>query len=133
MKVVLLRSYRSKNGNVTFVYAVSGNAEDLAKFKEIQGGFYREDDNGQPLWFTVNCIGQTGKLIITTNNKIVPDMSAFDQAHSLAKQYGGDFGKALADASVAKALGTAPTAEETSAEVPASTEEQVQASDEMDA
>lgn len=105
MKVRLMRSYRSKNGNTTFVYAVSGNSEDLAAFKTAQGEFYREDDKGTPLWFTTRCIGQTGKLIITTNGNIVPDMSQFDQAASLAKQYGGDLGQELAKAAAAQLLG----------------------------
>jgi hypothetical protein len=98
MKVQLLRSYRSKNGNATFVYGVKGNATDLEAFKSAQGDYYREDDNGNPLWFTTRCIGQTGKLIITTNGNVVPDMSHFDQAASLASQYGGNFGAELAKA-----------------------------------
>jgi len=105
MKVSLLRSYRSKNGNATFVYVVSANATDLASFKEAQGDFYREDDKGQPLWFTTRCIGNTGKLIITTNGNIVPDMSAFDQAASLAEQYGGNFGEQLAKSAAQAILG----------------------------
>lgn len=105
MKVKLMRSYRSKNGNTTFVYAVSGSAADLEAFKAAQGEFYREDDKGVALWFTTRCIGQTGKLIITTNGNIVPDMSQFDQAASLAKQYGGDLGQELAKAAAAQLLG----------------------------
>ena len=108
MNVKLVRSYRSKNGNPTFVYEVSGNQADLDKYKEVQGNFYREDDNGKPLFFTVNCIGKTGKLIITSNNKVVPDMSAFDQAASLAKQYGGNFGEQLAKQAAQAIMGTAP-------------------------
>jgi hypothetical protein len=99
MKVALLRSYRSKNGNPTFVYGVKGNTADLEAFKSAQGDYYREDDNGNPLWFTTRCIGNVGKLIITTNGNVVPDMSAFDQASSLASQYGGNFGQELAKAS----------------------------------
>ena len=112
MKIKLLRSYRSQNGNATFVYGVSGSADQLAKYKEIQGDFYREDENG-PLFFTVNCVGKAGKLIITSNNKIVPDMSAFDQAASLAKQYGGNFGEQLAKQAAAELIGgsgSTPTA-----------------------
>ena len=105
MNVTLQRSYRSKNGNVTFVYAINGSEQDLEKYKEIQGDFYREDDNGKPLWFTTRCIGDRGKLIITTNNKVVPDMSDFDQAASIAEQYGGNFGQAIANASARKILG----------------------------
>ena len=103
--VKLQRSYRSKNGNTTFVYTVAGSKADLAKYEELQGSFFRADDNGTPLWFTTRCIGQTGKLIITTNDKIVPDMSEFDQAASLTAQYGGNFGAELARAAAQKLVG----------------------------
>lgn len=107
MKIKLLRSYRSKAGNVTFVYTVSGSTADLENFKRIQGEYYREDTvTGTPLWFTTRCVGDTGKLIITTNDKIVPDMSVFDQAASIAQQYGGNFGQELAKQAAGKILGT---------------------------
>lgn len=109
MKVSLLRSYRSKNGNATFVYGLKANPSDLKAFKDAQGDYYREDDNGVPLWFTTRCIGQTGSLIITTNGNIVPDMSAFDQASSLASQYGGNFGAELAKSAANALLGNTPT------------------------
>jgi len=106
MNVKLIRSYRSKNGNATFVYGVSGSASDLEAFEEAQGEYHRVDDEtGMPLWFTTRCIGQTGKLLITTNGNIVPDMSAFDQAASLAEQYGGNFGQSLADSAAQAILG----------------------------
>ena len=105
MNVTLERSYRSKNGNVTFVYKVTGSKADLAKFKELQGEYYRESDNGTPLWFTTRCIGKSGKLIVTSNDKIVPDMSEFDQAASLTAQYGGNFGHELAKAAASKLVG----------------------------
>lgn len=125
MKVSLLRSYRSKNGNATFVYKVNGNASDLESFKEAQGDYYREDADGSPLWFTTRCIGQAGKLIITTNGNVVPDMSSFDQAASLAEQYGGNFGQELAKSAAQAILGTtAPSA-------PATPEAQDQASDDL--
>lgn len=110
MNVKLARSYRSKNGNTTFVYNVEGTPTQVAEFKTAQGDFYREDDKtGKPLWFTTRCIGNTGKLVITSKGKVVPDMSAFEQAASLAKQFGGNFGNELAKASVAKLLGNTPT------------------------
>ena len=96
MKISLIRSYRSKNGNPTFVYSVKASGTDLAAFREAPGEYYREDDNGSPLWFTTRCVGQSGKLIITTNGNVVPDMSSFDQAASIAAQYGGNFGQELA-------------------------------------
>ena len=106
MKIKMIRTYRSKNGNPTFVYEVSGSANDLAAYKEAQGQFYREDEtSGSPLWFTTRCVGDNGSLIITTNGKIVPDMSKFDQAASLAAQYGGNFGEELAKATAASILG----------------------------
>ena len=105
MKIKLIRSYRSKNGNPTFVYGVTGNDADLTAFKDAQGEYYREDEDGTPLWFTTRCVGNTGSLIITTNGNIVPDMSAFDQAASIASQYGGNFGQELAKMSAASVLG----------------------------
>jgi hypothetical protein len=108
MKISLVRSYRSKNGNPVFVYSVTASEKDLKAFKKAQGDFYREDDNGTPLWFTTRCVGNHGKLIITTNGNIVPDMSAFDQAASLASQYGGNFGHALAQMSASSVLGIQP-------------------------
>jgi hypothetical protein len=105
MKIKLMRSYKSKKGNTVFVYGVSGSPEQLEAFKKAQGENHREDENGTPLWFTTRCVGQSGTLIITTNGKVVPDMSAFDQAASIAKQYGGNFGQALADQAAAALLG----------------------------
>lgn len=75
LNVKLARSYRSKAGNVTFVYVVSGSKENLEEFERIQGDFARKDEAGNLLWFTTRCIGASGKLIITTNDKIVPDMA----------------------------------------------------------
>ena len=110
MKVSLLRSYRSKNGNATFVYKVNGTSAELDAFKNAQGDYYREDTDGSPLWFTTRCIGKQGSLIITTNGNVVPDMSAFDQAASIAQQYGGDFGQELARSAAQAILGATPSA-----------------------
>lgn len=123
MNIKLIRSYRSKNGNPTFVYAVSGNANDLAAFKEAQGEFYREDETtGSPLWFTTRCVGDNGKLIITTNGKVVPDMSAFDQAASIAAQYGGNFGQELAKQAAMTILGNKGTSAPVEASAPVAEE-----------
>jgi hypothetical protein len=106
MKITLLRSYRkSTTGNTVFVYRVSGTEKQLEAFKAAQGDNLVVDAEHGPLWFTTRCIGQTGTLVITSKGKVVPDMSAFEQAASLAKQYGGNFGQELARASVAKLLG----------------------------
>lgn len=109
MNVKLVRSYKSKNGNTVFVYGVTANAKQLEEFKTASGDFYREDEkSAQPLWFTTRCIGNTGKLVITAKGKIVPDMSAFEQAASLAKQYGGNFGQELARMAAAQLSGNTP-------------------------
>ncbi len=105
MNANLQRSYRSKNGNVTFVYAVTGSTADIEAFKKAQGEFHREDDHGTPLWFTTKCIGDKGKLIITTKGNVVPDMSAYDKAASMAAQFGGNLGQELARQAAAALLG----------------------------
>ena len=105
MKVQLSRSYRSQKGNTVFVYTVKGTESQVEAYKAAQGDNYRETEDGVSLWFTTRCIGNTGTLIITEKGKVVPDMSAFEQAASLAKQYGGNFGAELAKASVAALLG----------------------------
>jgi hypothetical protein len=100
MQGKFLRSYRklSKAGSplTVFVYAVTGTDEQLAQFKANQGPNYRESDDGEPLWFTTRVAGQKPKLLFTSKGAVVADMSAFDQAHSLASQYGGSLGAELA-------------------------------------
>lgn len=106
MKATLSRSYKSSKGNTVFVYSVSGNPSDLEAFAQAQGDYHRVDEaSGTPLWFTTRCIGQTGTLLITSNGKVVPDMSAFDQAASLAAQYGGNLGEQLARSAAEALLG----------------------------
>ena len=106
LSVQMQRSYKSKNGNRTFVYTVSGKPSDIEAYKEAQGEFYREDDKtNNPLWFTTRCIGKTGTLIITDNGNVVPDMSEYDEAASLAEQYGGNLGEMLAREAAQRLLG----------------------------
>jgi hypothetical protein len=113
MKVKLSRSYKSKNGNTVFVYTASGTPAQIEAYKVAQGDNYRESEDKAPLWFTTRCIGNSGTLIITEKGKVVPDMSAFEQAASLSKQYGGNFGQELARAAVANLLGSSNTVAET--------------------
>ena len=113
IKVSLKRSYKSANGNTVFVYTVNANTADAESYKAASGDYYREEADGSPLWFTTRCIGERGTLVITSKGKIVPDMSAFEQAASLAKQFGGNFGNELAKASVAQLLGNSNNEPET--------------------
>jgi hypothetical protein len=111
MKVKLSRSYRSQKGNTVFVYTVEGTPAQIDAYKAAQGDNYRETEDGTSLWFTTRCIGNNGTLIITEKGKIVPDMSAFEQAASLAKQFGGNFGQELAKQAVANILGVNPSSD----------------------
>ncbi|TXI89735.1 MAG: hypothetical protein E6Q36_02870 [Chryseobacterium sp.] len=115
--VKLLRSY-VKNGKDMFVYAVSATGKDLEAYKASQGDFYREDEQTKsPLWFSLNCIGDRGKLIITSKGKAIADMTAYKQAASLAKQFGGNLGQELARAQVQSLLGNVnPSTDEQPAE-----------------
>ena len=106
MKVTMQRSYKSKNGNRTFVYTVTGSNAEMEAYREAQGEYYREDEKtNQALWFTTKCIGKAGTLLITDNGNIVPDMSEFDEAASLAQQYGGNLGEMLAREAAQRLLG----------------------------
>lgn len=100
MDIKLIRSYKKLNKNnvliTVFVYAVNAAKEALAKYKEVMKDNFREDEGGVALWFSTRCVGQTGKLVITSTGKVVADTSKFDQAASLAEQYGGNLGEALA-------------------------------------
>ena len=102
LKVKSIRSYRSKNGNPTFVYSVAGQKTELEAFKKAQGDYYREDEDGNALWFTTRFIGDEGNLLITSNGNVVPDMSEFDKQASLVAQYGGNFGDILAKDAIKK-------------------------------
>ena len=108
MKGKFLRSYRSKNGNTTFVYAVSGSADQIDEFKIVQGDYFRESDDGKPLWFTTRYAGETVSLVLTQgdNQRYIPDMSAYEKAASLADQFKGTLGQEIAKQSVTKLLGT---------------------------
>jgi hypothetical protein len=111
LKVKSVRTYRSKAGNPTFVYAVSGERSELEAYKKAQGSYYREGEDGVALWFTTRYVGENGNLIITSNGNVVPDMSKFDKQASLVAQYGGNFGDLLAKTGL-KSLGNGEKAGE---------------------
>ena len=107
--------YTSKNGNTTFVYAVSGNDESLKAFKDAQGDYYREED-GVSLWFTTRFVGERCPLVITAKGRVIADMSEYKKAESLVKQFGGNFGQELAKQAVAKLGGKTAESVETPVE-----------------
>ena len=98
LKIKFIRSYRSKNGTPTFVYAVTGSAEAHAAYAEAQGSFLRTDENtGEVLWFTTRFVGDKCDLLVTDTGKVIADMSKFEQAASLCEQFNGVFGEKLAE------------------------------------
>lgn len=109
LKAKCLRNHINKNGHKVFTYEVTGTPEQLAAYKAIQGEYHRTDlITGRDLFFTTKYFGDSGNLIITTNNRVIPDTSEFDKLASLASQYGGNLGQALANAGAAKLLGQKP-------------------------
>jgi hypothetical protein len=115
MRIKLHHSYKKaapggKSANTVFVYTVTGTKEELEKYEEIQGENFRKDDEtGDPLFFTTRCAPNNANLIITQSNRAVVDMSAFDQADSMAKQYGGSLGTELAKLYASQLAGTMGT------------------------
>lgn len=87
--------YVSNNGNDTFVYLVTGDAPSLKAFKKAKGKFYREE-NGVALFFCVDFFGESGSLIITKKGNVIPNKSEFKKAASLASQFSGPLGEAIA-------------------------------------
>lgn len=108
MKLNFLKSYvKKESGNVIFMYKVTGTATELAAYTATNDKIVTDPEHG-PLFFTTRFCGQVTPLIITSNGKACPDTSAFDQAASLAKQYGGNLGQELARAAAQQLLGHTP-------------------------
>lgn len=128
MKIKLIRSYKKLNKNnvpvTVFVYGVSGTEQQLESYKDAAGDNYREDEKGIPMWFTTNFVGTSGEIIITSSNKVVADMSKFDQAASIASQYGGNLGQELARLAAAQLMGNRPIVQETVAPASVSAEKE---------
>jgi hypothetical protein len=92
MKATFNNSYpkRAKNGNMVdvFVYHVTGTTQELADYKAVRGDQYREDSaTGAPLFFSLNYVGETVDLMITTNGNVVADTSNLRKANNLVQQY----------------------------------------------
>lgn len=105
LNVKFERDYRSQKGNVTFVYTVSGSEENLKEYERVQGEFLRKNDEGKMLYFTTRAMGMSGQIIITANDKIVPNMTELNMAASLSAQFGGNLGQEMAKLHAAKLTG----------------------------
>lgn len=79
-----------KNGNRVkiFMYRVTGSESEVNKYKDIREaeGRLSLDDNGQPLFHTLEFHGNDIDLMITINDKIAVDTSDWDKARAAAEQ-----------------------------------------------
>ncbi len=104
LKGKFMRSYKKASpvsgqpANTIFVYVVTGSDDEKVAYEEAQGANYRESDDKEPLFFTTRFGGNSVDLAITAKGRVVCDMSKYDQAASLASQYGGNFGQEIAKA-----------------------------------
>lgn len=108
MKAKKVGSYRNEKGTLVFRHEVSGTPEELAAYKKAQGEFYREseDERKVPMWFSSRFYGNTVKLGISQKSgQVFADTSEFDAAASLANQFTGNLGTAIANQLAAKILG----------------------------
>lgn len=108
MKIRLLSSYRNSNGNVVFVYKVTGTKSQLTQYIEAQSEYLKYEDNDEskaPLFFTTKYAGDTGALVITQSGKIVVDTTEENKLASLMEQHKGTaLGDALAQQLAAKMM-----------------------------
>lgn len=119
LKAKKLNSYGKidRNGNPIdiFVYKLTGTKSALARYEEIQGDNYREDEEtGDVLYFSTRYFGDTGEVIITVNDRIAPNMGQQREWKSIVAQNPGQIGEALANKIAEQLLGvkaTTPPAE----------------------
>lgn len=106
-KFEFLSMYVNAKGNDVFRYKVTGSPEAMQAYEEAQGDYYRVDEEtGNVLYFSSRFIGETGTLIINSeNNKIYADMSEFKKVASLSSQFGGQLGAEIAKQAVGRLLG----------------------------
>ena len=122
MKGKNIRKYVNDKGNDVYVYVLKCSEKEQEEYEGAQGEFYREDEEGKPLWFSPDFHGDVIKVGITSKGKIFADTSEMDKIASLSKKYEGtelgtQLAKAGADKMLADLLGgsfkpSAPTAKE---------------------
>ncbi len=121
---------RNQNPIDVFVYKITGTKSALARYEELQGDNYREDEEtGDVLFFSTRYFGESGNIIITANDKIAPDLSAVKKQASLVNQFGGQIGEALAQKIADQLLGVKATTPP--AETPVVTESEDEAEEEI--
>lgn len=93
MKGKFRNQYRTPEGVLMFVFAVTGTKQEIEKYKQIQGENLRYEDDDEtksPLYFTSRFPGQNIELAVSRDeSRVFVDTSKADQMVSLAGQYAG--------------------------------------------
>ena len=91
MKAKFSSNYKKSDNNGgyrnVFVYTVNGSQQEIAEYQETQGVNYRENDNGQPLFFSNTFAGTGVNLIKTQSGRYTVDTSAFAQAEGMLSNF----------------------------------------------
>ena len=91
MKAKFSSNYKKADNNGgyrnVFVYTVNGSQQEIAEYQETQGVNYRENDNGQPLFFSNTFAGNGINLIKTQSGRFTVDTSAFAQAEGMLSNF----------------------------------------------
>lgn len=91
MKAKFLNAYRKTDNNGgyrnVFRYTVVGTPTELESYQTAQGGYYKETDEGAPLFFTLTYAGTAVNLVQTGNGNFIVDTSAFAQAEGMLSNF----------------------------------------------
>lgn len=100
MKINFKREYRSSGkrnpatkGKPRFSYTVSGTPAELKAFKQAQGDFYVEGEDGAPILNLLQYVGKSANLLQTRDGRFVPEtggipsITTLTQASSVAEQH----------------------------------------------
>lgn len=74
--------FRKENGQMVFVYNISGSSEGLFAYRKAQGANYRTNDKGGPVLFSEKVLSTNRNevipIIISENGNIIPDIFDFE-------------------------------------------------------
>jgi len=116
MKGKLFDMYVSKQGNDVFKYEVTGTPEEIAQYKAVYPVDYTREETGNPIYFSTRNGGKNVELTITKNtNKVIIKSNIGERGLlSVIKDadrsgntlYAQALATGLAQATIAKMLGT---------------------------
>jgi hypothetical protein len=91
LQILLDGTFRSKTektrGKIRYRYTVKGTEEALEAYREAQGDYYAESEDGTPLFYSANFVGKRSKIQITDKGQIISGSTQLDMLNSLAEQY----------------------------------------------